>query len=175
MNVSSVTTCSHIGTHIDAPRHYVPDGVLVDRLSQDVLIGPCLVVEYPEREYIPTGFIGSLDLSGITRLLIRTKYCLRLHYPQFNEDFLAFTPNAAQVLVDRGVRLHGVDSYSIGPFDPALGYLVHSIFFGARPDQIAIEEVDLLDVNEGLYYLIALPLRLTDLEGSPTRVLLGKE
>jgi arylformamidase len=175
MNVSAVAMCSHFGTHIDAPRHYVPDGTPVDLLSPDVLIGLCLVVEYPGREHVPAGFIESLDLSGITRLLIRTRNSLRLRDSQFYEDFLALTPAAAQALVDRGVRLLGVDGYSIGPFDPALGYPVHSIFLGAGPDQVAIEEVDLLDVSEGHYYLIALPLRLTGLEGSPARVLLGKK
>jgi arylformamidase len=78
-------------------------------------------------------------------------------------------------LVDRGVRLLGVDGYSIGPFDPSLGYPVHSIFLGAGPDQVAIEEVNFLNVEPGDYHLIALPLRLAGLEGSPARVLLGKE
>jgi arylformamidase len=175
MNVSAVSMCSHFGTHIDAPRHYLPDGSAVDQLPLEVLVGPCRVVDFPGREHIPAGFIENLDLSGITRLIIRTANSLRLGDPQFYEDFLALTPPAAQALVDKGIRLLGVDGYSIGPFDPTLGYPVHSIFLSAGQEQVAIEEMNLIGVEPGDYTLIALPLRLTGLEGSPARVVLGKE
>jgi arylformamidase len=52
---------------------------------------------------------------------------------------------------------------------------VHSTFLGAGPDQVAIEEVDLLNVEPGDYQLIALPLKLTGLEAAPARGLLGYE
>jgi arylformamidase len=175
MNVSAVSMCSHFATHIDAPRHYVAVGTAVDELSPDILIGPCRVVVYTGKDHIPAESINGLDLAGVARLFIRTANSERLVSPEFYEDYIALTIEAAQALVGKVVKLLGVDGYSIGPFDPALGISVHSIFLGAGPDQVAIEEVNLLGVEPGDYQVIALPIRPTRLEGAPARVLLGRE
>jgi arylformamidase len=174
MNVTSVSMCSHFGTHIDAPRHYFSEGKAVDELSTEVLIGPARVVAYDGRAHIPEDFINHLDLNGVRRLFLRTFNSRRLVKPDFYEDYIALTVGAAQALVNKGVVLLGVDGYSIGPFDPAQGIPVHRIFLGGGPDQTAIEEVNLSDIEPGDYQMVALPLRLTDLEASPARVLLGK-
>ncbi len=175
MNVTAISMCSHFGTHVDAPRHYVADGTTVDRLRPEILVGPCRVVAYTGKEHIPASFIRELDLKGEQRILIKTSNSVILSRPEFHEDYIALTPEAAQTLVDKGVKLLGVDGYSIGPFDPSLGIPVHRIFLGAGPDQVAIEEADLSNVEPGDYQLMALPLRLTGLEAAPIRVLLGYE
>jgi arylformamidase len=108
-----------------------------------------------------------------TRLLIRTVNSQIIRQPEFHEDYVALTPDAARVLVARNVRLLGVDGYSIGPFEPSSGMEVHRIFLGAGPEQVALEELDLSSVAPGDYQLVALPIRLTGLEGAPARVLLG--
>jgi arylformamidase len=174
MNVTAVSMCSHFGTHLDAPRHYLADGTAVDELPLDILVGPCRVVAYPDKNHIPARFIEKLDLAGITRLLIRTDNSRTLGRPEFREDYIALTPGAARVLIERRVELLGVDGYSIGPYETSQGMETHRVFLGAGPRQVAIEEVDLSGVEPGDYELIALPLRLTGLEGSPTRVLLGR-
>jgi len=174
MNVSSVAMCSHFGTHIDAPRHYVASGTAVDEVPLEVLIGPCRVVDWREKQHIPADFVLGLDLGGSARLLIRTRNSQFIGQPEFHENYIALTPDAARVLVARKVRLLGVDGYSIGPFEPSVGMEVHRIFLGASPEQVALEEIDLSGVEPGDYQLIALPIRLTGLEGAPTRVLLGK-
>lgn len=175
MNVTAISMCSHFGTHVDAPRHYVADGTSVDQLRPDILIGPCRVVAYMGKEHIPASFIQKLDLEGVDRLLIKTANSIVLGEQKFYEDYIALTPEAAQLLVEKGLKLLGVDGYSIGPFDPTLGIPVHSTFLGAGPDQVAIEEVDLSNVDPGDYQLIVLPMRLTGLEAAPARVLLGYE
>lgn len=175
MNVTAVAMCSHFGTHIDAPRHYFAAGKPVDELPLDILIGPGRVVSYEGIDHIPASFINSLDLMGVSRLFIRTRNSQTLTLPEFNEDYIALTIEAAQELVDEGVKLLAVDGYSIGPFDPAQGIPVHRIYLGARPDQVAIEAVNLSNVEPGDYHVIALPIPLTGLEGAPARVLLGRE
>jgi len=175
MNVTAVSMCSHFGTHIDAPRHYFATGTAVDELSLQVLVGPCRLVIYPGREHIPASFIQDLDLEGVERLFIRTMNSPRLVKPEFYPDYVALTIPAAQLLVEKGVKLLGVDGYSIGPFEPELGMPVHRTFLGGGPQQVAIEEVSLLGVPPGEYQLIALPMRLSGLEAAPARVLLGSE
>ncbi len=174
MNVTSISMCSHFGTHIDAPRHYLVDGTSVDEIRPEILIGPCKVVEYPLREHIPANFINELNLEDVSRLLIKTVNSRFLRNTEFHEDFIALLPEASSILVEIGIKLLGIDGYSIGPFDPSLGQPVHQIFLGAGPDQVAIEGVDLQEVPPGDYELLAIPLRLSGLEASPARVLLGK-
>ncbi|HLC01902.1 MAG TPA: cyclase family protein [Anaerolineales bacterium] len=173
MNVTAVSMCSHFGTHIDAPRHYVDGGTSVDALPAGLLIGPCRVVYYDGTAHIPSDFIEGLALRGVTRLLIKTRNSGFLGESEFREDYIALSIEAAEALVAEGVQLLGVDGYSIGPYDPSLGVPVHQTFLGAGPDQAAIEELDLSSVEPGEYHLIAMPMRLTDLEAAPTRVLLG--
>jgi arylformamidase len=133
------------------------------------------VVAYTGQKHIPASFIRELHLEGVQRILIKTSNSLTLGRSEFVEEYIALTPDASQALVEKGVKLLGVDGYSIGPYDPSLGMPVHSIFLGAGADQVAIEEVDLSKVEPGDYQLIALPLKLTGLEAAPTRVLLGYE
>lgn len=174
MNVTAVAMCSHFGTHIDAPRHYVATGTAVDEVPLDILIGRCRVVAWRGEGHVPAEFIEGLDLDLATRILIRTSNSCFIRRPEFREDYVALAPGAAQALVDRNVKLVGVDGYSIGPYEPSQGMEVHRIFLGAGPEQVAIEELDLSGVEPGEYELVALPLRLVGLEGAPTRVLLGR-
>ena len=173
MNVTAVSMCSHFGTHIDAPRHYYAEGKAVDELPPEIFIGPGRLVVYEGEQHIPVEFIRELDLNRITRLFIRTSNSEKLAQPEFFENYLALTSAAAQALVNKGIVLLGVDGYSIGPFDPSPGMPVHRIFLGGGPDQVAIEEVNLAGISAGDYQVLAIPLRLTGLEASPARVLLG--
>ena len=172
MNVTAVSFCSHFGTHVDAPSHYVKDGTTVDRIPLDVLVGPCRVVHYTGSEHIPETYIRSLDLGETSRLLIRTSNSDFLNGPDFREDYIALSVAAAGALGELGVKLVGVDGYSIGPFDPEMGIPAHQAFLGASPHQVAVEEVNLSGITEGEYDLIALPSRFEGLEAAPTRVLL---
>lgn len=174
MNVTAIAMCSHFGTHIDAPKHYVKTGSAVDELSPNTLIGPCKVVEYVGSDHISADYIRNLDLRNISRLMIKTRNCQVLREQKFHEEYIALLPEAAKVLVENQVNVLGVDGYSIGPFDPELGQPVHRIFLSAGQDQVAIEEVDLLDVIPGEYEMLAIPLRLTGLEAAPARVFLKK-
>ena len=175
MNVTAIAMCSHFGTHIDAPRHYVASGAPIDQITLDILVGPCRVVAYTGAGNIPGDFIQSLDLDGVRRLLIWTNNSLILDQSEFHDDYIALTVEAAKIVVDRGEQLLGMDGYSLGPFEPELGRKVHQIFLGASPDRVAIEEIDLSKVDPGDYQLIALPIKLAGLESAPMRVLLGKE
>jgi arylformamidase len=46
-NISVVTMDAHTGTHLDAPYHFLDDGITVERLSVEAMVGPAQVVEIP--------------------------------------------------------------------------------------------------------------------------------
>ena len=45
-NTSSLHACLHNGTHMDAPRHFVPDGTDAAHVPLDACIGECSVVNF---------------------------------------------------------------------------------------------------------------------------------
>ena len=57
-NVTRLAMGVHTGTHIDAPFHFEPEGMAIDQLPIDILIGPCQVFDVPDIK----GGIGPDDL-----------------------------------------------------------------------------------------------------------------
>jgi len=171
-NVTQVDMGVHTGTHIDAPFHFEPDGAGVDELSLDVLIGPCRVLDLtgPE-ECVDRSRLASLDLDGVTRLLFKTRNSKWWESPNepFHSDFVYLALDGAEYLVERGVKLVGIDYLSIEKYKNP-GHPTHHALL--RNGVVIIEGLNLTGVPAGEYELIALPLRLKGADGAPTRVVL---
>jgi arylformamidase len=156
---------SHTGTHIDAPVHYLKTGATIDRVPLSHLIGTCRVLDLTgEGSLIPAAcLIGRIE--GIERLLLKTSFS---DSTEFREDYPALSLDAAQYLTKAGITCVGIDSFSIESF--ICDGSVHREL--ARHNCLIIELLDLSGIPEGDYHMIALPLRLTGLDGSPARVIL---
>lgn len=172
-NTSAYSAPAHLGTHIDAPKHFFDDGATVDQLAPERFMGPATVINV---ETEPNGDVTAKALTrAVTRwpdrLLLRTRNSAAdeaLSKPQFDRGFCALTPEAAELIVSHNVRLIGLDYYSIGPFNKGLE--VHRTILGAGI--IALEGLDLRNVAPGEYTLIALPTKLVGLDGAPVRAVL---
>ena len=170
-NVSQLNTDVHIGTHIDAPWHFVANGKTIEQLSLEVLIGKAVVVEMLDVSSVTAKDLEALDLPQDTeRLLLRTRnsQLWENEVTEFYKDFVALTSDAAQWIVDRGIRLVGIDYLSVQRFYDSP--LTHKILLGA--EVIVIEGLNLSGVRSGQYYLTCLPLKLVGAEGSPARAIL---
>lgn len=170
-NISRLDFNLHTGTHVDAPLHFLQNGATVEMLSLDVLVGPCYVAHLPDAADITAGNLTDLNLpAGIERLLLRThnSELWAAKTTEFRKDFVALTHDAAQWIVDEGIKLVGVDYLSVQRYrDDAR---THQILLGA--DTIALEGLDLSGVKSGFYELICLPLKLVGAEGAPARAIL---
>ena len=161
---------SHAGTHLDAPSHFLRDGVPVDQVDLALLNGPAEVLEIPDGSAaIGVGALASLP-PGTTRVLFRTSNSRRwAKASTFFPDFVAVAPEAADALVDRGVRLVGVDGLSVEN-DPGGTFPVHHRLLAAGT--WILEGLRLDGVPPGVHELRCLPLRLAGLDGSPCRAVL---
>jgi len=113
-NLSALTLGSHVGTHVDPPIHFLPEGLTIDEVDLSAVNGPCCVVAVPAR----ARSVGVRELAavppGTERLLLRTANSERWRRRlEFFPNYVALEPDAAQALVDLGVRLVGIDSLSI--------------------------------------------------------------
>lgn len=169
-NVSRYSFGSHIGTHVDPPFHFIKDGMTVDRLPLDMLIGAVRVAEVSEC-VIDDRVITRLDLDGVTRLFFKTTNSLLWERSDFVEDFVYITPKAASVLIERGIRAVGIDYLSVEKFDSETP-LTHLTFLGAGV--LIVEGLDLSAVEPGDYEMICLPMRIKEGDGAPARVVLRR-
>ena len=166
-NLSNMACSVHIGTHVDAPLHFIADGIDLPALALDVMLGPVRVIELPEVDAITAESLARFDLSGATRLLFKTRN-RHLSRDVFHKNFVAIALDAAEWLVAHGVKLVGVDYLSVERFGGDGS--VHRKLLGA--EMILIEGMDLADVPPGDYALYCLPLKLVGSEGAPARVVL---
>lgn len=139
----------HCGTHLDAPAHVFARGAGVDQAPLEALNGPAALVELSCLQSVPL---------GVRRVLIRDDSGRGLGLEQ------------ARFLLQRGVRLVGIDALSIGSGGEELA--VHQTLLDA--DCWILENLSLNGLEQGLYPLICLPLSLKGLEAAPARAALGE-
>jgi arylformamidase len=167
VNLSAITTTPHLGSHADAPFHTEPRGEGMADMPLDRYLGLCRVVRVPPQPLIETRHVEGLDLTSPGRLLFKSESVRDRR--SFPERFTAISPEVAALLAERGVLLVGMDTPSVDPFDSKTLDAHHTLFRAG----IAILEGLVLDgVPEGIYELIALPLRLAGLDASPVRAVL---
>jgi arylformamidase len=167
ITLSALHATVHLGAHVDAPSHYGADAPAIDQRSLELYLGPCQVM----RVSVPRATRITPDLlpAAVTapRLLLATGT-----YPdpeRFNEDFAALSPQLIEQLHRQGVRLVGIDTPSVDLFD-SKDLPAHQACL--RCDLAILEGIVLTDVPEGIYELIALPLRLVGFDASPVRAVL---
>ena len=170
-NVTHISACVHIGTHVDAPDHFMDSGQTVENLPLDLLVGAAFVVELHV-----DGQVSAVDLQsasipeGTNRLLIKTtnSQLWAEGVKEFKSDFIALEADAAAYLVNQGVEVVGVDYLSVAPFaDPGP---THRILL--EEGVLIIEGLDLSGIEPGEYTLMCLPLKISGSDGAPARVLL---
>ncbi|MGM0414433.1 MAG: cyclase family protein [Bacillota bacterium] len=168
-NLCEIKTSTHFGTHIDAPGHYVDGGKKLVDLDLEILIGEVLVVEVEGNKNIKVADLEGLVPDGTKRLIVKTGNSNFIGDNKFHEEYQSFTPEAMRWLLNKGIKLLGIDYFSIAPFDDLIE--PHEIFLGAG-DTIALEGVDLREIQPGNYELICLPIKIADAYGAPVRAVL---
>ncbi|GAA0614887.1 arylformamidase [Virgibacillus siamensis] len=167
VNIGRITTSTHVGTHADAPYHFMENGGKILDLEIDRYIGPCKIIDLASFHEINEIALKS-KLSGRTeRLLIRTS--LPNKADRFPEDVPPITADGAAFMHSLGVKLVGVDTPSVDPISSKELVGHHSLF---KHDINILENVMLDEVEEGDYQLIALPLPLQDADGSLVRAVI---
>lgn len=170
-NLTRLDMDVHIGTHVDAPRHFLEEGATIDQLGLNALVGPATVVHFPVAREISAKDLDAVRLkSGVRRLLLRTRNSALWENGStgFQKDYVGLTRDASQWIVDRGIQLVGIDYLSIQRYqdDPE----THRILM--RSNVIIIEGLNLAGAAPGDYRLLCLPILLEGAEGAPARAVL---
>lgn len=170
-NVSFLHFGAHTGTHVDAPAHFIEGTRKIDALSFDALIGPARVIRVPDEvTEIDSDFLGACNLDQVERVLFHTRNS-GFWNEGFRKDFTHLSPEAAQKLVELGVKLVGTDYLSVEKFHSG-HHRTHLTLLSN--DVVIVEGLNLSDIPPGDYELICLPLKIAEGagDGSPARAVL---
>jgi arylformamidase len=172
-NVTHLSMSAHTGTHVDAPYHFLGgDTPTVDEIPLNLLTGRVYVLPLPDTVDVVTAeILKNAEIPSRTRrLLLKTRnssYWAEKE-TRFRVDFVGISPDGAQYLVDRGVKVVGVDYLSVAPYNQ--GAPTHEILLQAGI--VVIEGLNLSEVGQGRYTMYCLPLKLGGADGAPARAIL---
>lgn len=172
-NVSRINMSAHTGTHIDAPYHYIKDGSTVDTIPIELLTGRAYVLHIPDEVDLITAelIIDSTIPPRTKRVLFKTRnsqFWDSSNNVKFDKNYTSLSPEASEILIQRGVKLVGVDYLSIAPFDDLVP--THETLL--RSGVVIVEGLNLSEVAQGRYTLYCLPLKLLNADGAPARAIL---
>lgn len=167
ITLSTLRSTVHIGAHADGPNHYGVEGESIDQRSLELYLGKCQVIHVTvdrNTRMVPDDLRADVVAE---RVLLATDT-----YPDpnnFSEDFAAMSPELIDHLHAKGVKLIGIDTPSVDLFS-SKDLLAHQKFLAN--DMAILEGLVLKNVPEGVYELIALPLKLVGFDASPVRAVL---
>ncbi len=166
VNVGALRLSTHFGTHVDAPFHFLDDGAKLDELPLATFVGKAIVVHARGAETISRRDL-SRDFGGATRLLIRTDaWTDRRRFP---EKIPVLDRDVPDWLGSQGVVLLGVDLPSVDALDSKDLPNHHAL---ARNRVTILESLNLNGVEEGVYELVAAPIKVGGGDAGPARALL---
>ena len=167
VNLTTITSSPHVGTHADAPLHVTDDAPAAEALPIDAFIGAALVLDVSGAPRDLDSEITERVAPGTTRLLLRTDATIASG--KFPHDWPALTPGVAALLVSRGLQLLGVDAPSVDRRESKTLAVHHALFDGGA---CVLENLDLRGVSAGRYELLAAPVRWAGVDAAPVRALL---
>ncbi|HBX71265.1 MAG TPA: cyclase [Chloroflexi bacterium] len=170
-NVSRLAMSAHTGTHVDAPYHFLAEGHTLEKVPLNLMMGRAYVLHLPEADLITAEILENAEIPPRTRRILfktRNSKIWARRETAFQTDFVALAADGAEYLVNRGVKLVGIDYLSVAPFKNSRP--THEILLKAGV--LILEGVNLSEVSQGRYTLYCLPLNLQGVDGAPARAVL---
>lgn len=178
INVTEMQMVVHIGTHVDAPRHFFMDGPAFHDIPLDRLTGPGVVISIIGKNAGDMIEIADLERSKVEIkagdiVALHTGWSRHAHSHAYH-DHPHLSPTAAQWLADRSIKLLACDmptpDLPIARRPPGYNWPAHQIFLSRGI--LVSENVTNLDTfsNQRVEFLF-LALNIEESDGAPARVL----
>lgn len=151
-NLTRITLGTHSGTHMDAPWHYIPEGKTIEAVTLEQTIGPCHVVSMEGK--LTREILEHTVPEDCERLLIHGE--------------IELTSEGAGYLAGRNLQLLGVEGMTVGSGETT--DQVHRTLL--ETGMVILENLDMSKPAPGRYVLVAAPLRMKGMDGSPVRAVL---
>lgn len=168
-NDFSLTSGMHVGTHIDAPLHFIEGGKKMSEIPVQQFFGRGRLVDARGEMTIYAGLLDKIDLKANDIVLVLTGLSAEYRTPKYFVNYPEVTEDFAEKLIDKGVVMLGLDTCSPDK-EP---YEIHKILLSK--DVLIAENLTNLESLIGKEFsVIALPLKI-DAEAGLARILAGVE
>lgn len=179
-NTMALAFGSHCGTHMDAASHFISGGQTIDRIPLDKLVGPVSLVDcsrLPDNHPLTPEDFDRTILGE--RVIFFFDWARFWESDKFYRGYPYFTESAAQALVERGVKLVGMDTPSPDDSRAVLGSeadsIIHKRFLGAGVTLVEyLANLDKVDLSKA-WNICVLPLPIAGGDGSPVRACLFRD
>ncbi|MCJ7690468.1 MAG: cyclase family protein [Clostridiaceae bacterium] len=169
INESSMCMNLHTGTHVDAPYHVDDMGATIDAIDLTKLITKCRVLDLTKVENrITKEELMDKNIEQGEFLLLKT---INSFTEEFDPNFVYVEKSGAEYLAQKAIIGVAIDSYGVERAQP--GHETHKILF--NKGITIIEGVRLKEIEEGVYFMCALPLKIKGVDGAPARIVLIKD
>ena len=173
--IGKMTMSSHTGTHIDLPRHLIAGSRTLDDFEVGDFVGSAIVLDVRREGAVELSAdeLESADIRSGDFVLLYFGYASRFGSDEYRTVHPYLTNEAAQFLVDRGVRMVGFDLQTpdrpSSLREPDFTFPAHQILLGAGC--LILENLGpaLAQLVGQRVILAAAPLRLPGADGSPVR------
>ena len=153
-NLSSFAMCTHNGTHVDAPFHFLTKGKTIDQMDLSCFVGNCFLARHD----------GDVSAEEAKTILEKSRGAERI----LIGGNATVTAEAAEIFAAHPIKLLGNEGQTVGPEYAPMQ--VHLILL--RREIALLEGIVLKDIPEGQYFLSAAPLNLAGSDGAPCRAYL---
>lgn len=169
-NITQISMSTHQGTHLDAPYHFIDNGMTVDKIPLETMVGKAFKIDMshknPKEPLTVNDFLPyeSKIVKG-TRIVYQTGWDKTFPDKSYFSDFPYLTKELADWFVKKEIALLGMDTPTPNPNDWM--YIHHSLL---GKEIIIVEGLANLEkIEEDEFTLIALPLKISGRDGSPVR------
>jgi arylformamidase len=171
ISVSEIKTSLHVGTHIDAPLHYITNGDDVTKFNTALLIGGVKVISISNKQKISEADLKNKQINKGDRIFFKTNNSsFNWINEPFKDAFVALDESAARYLAEKEIAMVGIDYISIASIENCNE--VHTILL--QKSICIVEGLLLNTIEEGIYEMICLPLYIETAEGSPATIVMRK-
>ncbi len=176
-NLELLFLSSHTGTHIDAPYHFVKDGLKIHQISLARLVGKAILIKLPKTS--SNNVITKSDIIAFEKIngkipnnssiFFFTSWQKNLKKENYFTENPGLDASSAKYLASKKINLVGIDSPSIDVGQDTSYHAHHTL---SRHNILIVENLTNLDKISSINFDFAiLPLKLQDATGSPVRAI----
>jgi len=161
-----------MGTHIDFPAHVLRGGKVSSDYSLKDIIGEGIILEVSRTaKAISRSFIMNQKILENDFVFFKTSNSALTKQEKFSDKYVYIEPDAAKALLEKKVRVVGIDYISVDAYD-AEDLPVHKILLSN--DVLIVENLELKGIDPGRCQLFIMPLNVPEMDGLPARVIMSR-
>jgi arylformamidase len=179
VNVSRITLGTHTGTHVDSQKHFITNGVGIEKECLSKFIGEAVVMDFSNKTRGDE--ITSYDLDNYSSLIVpndiillytgTSDYWYDDYMDKVGKKFTYLDPSAPKWILSHKIKSVGIDTFSVEKYGSKEA-LTHKKLLGSGIGIIENLNSNLRQFVGRRVFLVCLPLALKELDGSPARAII---